>query len=474
MRSTRPGTRSDGRPTDALSASGQRGFALIGTILLLFLLAGLVASLSLSGQTAVRISQNYEAETKARAAAEAGLNHALAVVIDDLTQWSTHGFASASLAITARLKGPDGLTGTTTTNADNGSLENLGAIVAQRIPRPPARRVLSADQWYEARVFDEDDPARGVTLSAADIARIGEDNIALGDHNERLVVRAIGYGPKDTQVTLEAIVGFGASEPAIVVNGDLSISGSVHVGGSGGSVQGNGNVDVSGSPDITGNVSATGTYHQSGSPTVGGTSGGGYPPVAVANIRALDHRADADYILTSTGRITNQAGTVLCNATTKTGCPTWGWSYSHNAWDASGNTLTNGIYYVQGDVTINGNLGGGTPVLLTILSEGSIDVSGTLRAQAKLAGIFLLADGDIQMLGTLTQSGAEARVLVREQVDIGGHVSLLGQVIVQNVSSVASLVQGSTQSFSGSASVTYSGGLGGGAGGPTVMGWRQM
>ncbi|MCX6537351.1 MAG: hypothetical protein NT151_00245 [Acidobacteria bacterium] len=473
MMATTPPTLPADRSIQAGVCSSERGFALIGVLLLLILLTGMVATLTVSGQTEIKISQNYEAQAKARAAAEAGINHATSVVIDKLATWQADGYASESAAISALLKGPDGLTGTTALDADNGSIENLGADATQRIPRSPARRTLATDESYEARVFDEDDAARGVTLSAADVIRINEvteANQAYIDHNKRLIVRATGYGPNNAQVTLEVVVGYGPEDPAILVNGNLDIGGNVNIFGTAGGVHANGNFEISGSSNIAGDATASGEYDPSGNPTVGGMTGGGYPSLPVPDIHASDHRAEADYILTSAGTMTNPGGTVLCTASGG-GCSARGWTFGSATWSVSSNALQAGTYYVQGDVNISGSPG---PVNVSIISEGSIDISGNLRATADDPGLFLLADGDISISGNLTQTGAQARVLVREQIEITGNPTMLGQIIVQNSPSVANLVHSNTvSSFFGSFSLTYDGGLGG-SGAPAVVGWRQM
>jgi len=449
----------------------EHGFALIGVLLMLFLLAGLVASLTVSGQTETKISLNYEAEAKARAAAEAGINHATSLVIDKLATWQADGYASPSAAINALLKGPDGLTGTAARDADNGSLENLGADATQRIPRPGTRRQLTPDEQYEARVFDDDDPARGVTLSAADVSRISEDNQIFNDQNKQIVIRAIGYGPNNAVVTLETTVGFGVGDAAIIVNGDIDIQGNVQIQGAAGSVHANGDLDITGSPNIQGDATATGSYSTSGHPSVGGQTGGGFAAIAPPNVQASDHRAEADWVLTSAGTMTNSAGTLICNSASG-GCAARGWTYSGGTWSVTGNGIQNGTYYVQGDVSITGNPG---PATVSIISEGSIDIAGSPRFQASDPGLFLLANGDIEITGNLTQTGAEAQILVREQISVGGNPTLLGQIVVQNVPSVANLVHANrVDTFYGSLSLTYSGGLGGGSGAPAVTGWRQQ
>jgi hypothetical protein len=470
---------------------------------MLFLLTGLVASLTVSGNTELKISRNYEAQAKARAAAEAGINHAVSVVIDKLRTYQTDGYSTSSAAMTALLKGPDGLTGTTSRDADNGSLEGLGSIAAQRIPRPPTRRTLSTDQSYEARVFDDDDAARGVTLAAADVTRIGENSQAYADGNTKIVVRAVGYGPNNAQVTIEAVIGVGSGDPAILVNGDLDIAGNAQILGTSGSVHANGDLDVSGSPDISGDATATGSYHEHGHPSIGGVSGGNRSNIAVTDIFAADFFDQANYVLTSAGTMTNPAGTVLCTATGHSnGCSATGWSFSDSTWRVSGNSMQGGTYYSEEDVVITGSPG---PVSLTVITEGSLTISGNLRFSANTTGLSFVAEQDMVLSGHLTQTGSDGQILVREQLDVTGNPTLFGQIIVQNEFGVDSngyshhdsehdgesggrhghghssgrgeghsSHNSSGSSFSGSFSITYNGGLGGASSGPSVLSWRQM
>jgi Tfp pilus assembly protein PilX len=448
-----------------------RGFALVGVMMVLFLLTGLIAALVLSGQTEVRIARNYEARAKAQSAAEAGLNHALAIVMDRLTQYQSYGYASPAAAAQALLKGPDNAIGTTALDADNGSLENLGTIVAQRIPRPPARRALAFDTSYEARVFDEDNPARGVTLSSADLTRIKEDGNANTDANRIILVRAVGYGPNSAQTTLEAAIVLGSPGAAIVVNGNLTISGNMTIAGSAASVQANGNLTVSGSPTIGGDLVATGTYTQTGSPTVGGAKGGGYPAATVPNVQASDYLARADYLLKTDGKMYTAAGALVCNGS-GTGCNAKGWSFASSRWTLNKTTFQNGTYYAYTNVTTAANVGSAaSPIQFTLICAGSITLGSNVYATAASPGLFLVAQGDLSVTGGWTQSGAEAQILVREQLSLASNAKLLGRMIVQNVTSVSTLV--TTNVISGnSAGMTYNGSLGGASGAPTVLGWQ--
>ena len=74
---------------------------------------------------------------------------------------------------------------------------------------------------------------------------------------------------------------------------------------------------IDGSADISGTASATGTYTGSEPGT------GGAPPVDLPEVDPSDYRHYADFILTSDGRMTNQAGATLCTGRNKTPCNNW-------------------------------------------------------------------------------------------------------------------------------------------------------
>ena len=202
-----------------------QGAALVTVLMMLMILSALGTAMTTSGQTEMMVARNAVSAAQSHAAAESGLNHAVELTIPNLQQFTANGFANVSAAITALLVGPDGLSGTAATDADNGSFEVLG------IPRPPAVLALGAANGvtYEARIFDDDDPARGTALTAADVARIGEDNDPTTDANSTVVIQAIGYALDSTMVTLEATMANAAVNlPAIAVGGELTISGSSH------------------------------------------------------------------------------------------------------------------------------------------------------------------------------------------------------------------------------------------------------
>jgi len=433
--------------------------ALIGVLLILILVSALCAGLAVSGQTETLAASNQQTAAQARAAAEAGLNHAVTVTLATLT--TNAAVSTPSAAINLMLLGPDGIAGT----ADDGSLEVLG------IPRPPATTQLLAGVTYEARVFDDDDPARGLTLAAADVARIEEDTLPLNDTNEKAIVRAIGYGLNNTRVTLEALVGV-TTLPAIVTNGNLTISGSVEIAGTNGGVHSNGDLTVSNAAaDIAQNATSSGTTTIHPNADVGGIDDSAQPMMTVPPIHAIDYKPLADYVLTSAGTMLNwPSGTVVACVT----CRGWahhpvnGWSNNENA----GTTATmGGTYYVEGTARLSGNLGtNASPVSISIIATGSIIISGSPDLRPSAPELLFVTDGDLALTGNLETPTVEGQILVREQVSIAGNPDIAGQLLVENAASLFSEVLANT--ITGNLTLTYNGIAGSGT--FAVGGWREM
>jgi cytoskeletal protein CcmA (bactofilin family) len=447
---------------------GERGSALVGVLLLLLMMSALAAALGVSGHTETLVARNHQSAAQAEAAAEAGLNRAVQVTIAYLREWEANGFADVAAALNGLLLGPDGASGTTATDADNGSLADLGIPLGTRVAVPG-----STTAQYEARVMDEDDPARGVVPS---VALISENGNALLDANNRLLIRAIGYAQDNTTVVLEATLS-PIELPAIVVDGDLTISGNPTIQGTEGSVHANGDLTISGSPSVQENATASGTYTSTGNPTVGGTSGGGGAELALPVVRAIDHRSKADYILTSGGLLTTPNGTVLCNASVvNDACKNvYAWEYQGaNGWRINGNSNSagEGTWYVEGKATISGNPGSGAdPLAITIIAEGSIQISGNPDLTPSYPELTFVTDGDLKISGVLeVPLTAEGKMLVHEQLHISGNPALSGQILVENAPSVDNLVTGN--SISGNPTITYNGTLGMDM--FTVTGWREV
>lgn len=404
----------------------EKGMALITVLLLLAVVSALTTALAMSGQTEVAMASNEVYYAGARAAAEAGLNRA-AEHLNDVNTLNL-------------LAGADGDPNAT---ADNGRVPTIGN----------GPFALANQYSYTLQILDDDDPSLYTTpLTAAQLGQMGEQspanpNVSL---NDRLILRAVGLGPRNTRVTVQRVLQSVAtpnitttttttiSDPAILVNGDLSIQGNMRVDGTHGNVHSNGNITGGGnSYDVSGNLTATGQF--SGDIHADGLVADDMPAINVPNIKAADYRNLADYILREVGGV----GVIIDAATNLpcvTGCPT-GWTYSGGTWNASGKMPTSAVYYVEGNASLSGT-GSSAMTQISIIAEGNLSLSGNgkFKPHPDAAGIQFVTNGDFSLGGTVDANDTidmDGQIMVREQIDIYGTSKFQGRVMVENRDSTA-------------------------------------
>jgi hypothetical protein len=462
----------------------ERGVALLGALLLALILSALCSAMTVSSQTDVMMVRNHQRAAEARAAAEAGLSQALQLVLRRLNLWQANGFPNAGAAVTDLLRGPDGLFHPLPShpwNADNGSLEALENGGEVELPRFPAVVLIPTmlGSSYQARLLDDDDPV--LNLSVADIVRISENTLAQTDANRRSVIQATGFAMDNTVVRLEATMGI-LQMPAVVSDQSITVFGNATVNGSGGGVHGNVDLTLQGSPSISQDATSTGNFTATGSPAVGGVAGGGRPAIPIPAVNATDYRGIADFVLgvgpLTGGRVyagflpTGALGPPLC--VLPPACEAmFGWRYepASNGWNVTGNTLLNGTYYVMGNATVSGNPGNaGPPKQVSIIAEGNINITGTPRFIPETPGIMFVTSQDLSISGNMEMMNTEARILVREQMELRGNPILRAQIMVDNAASVSNLV--ANTSIGGNVTITYNGSFGDLGFG--VTSWREI
>jgi hypothetical protein len=468
------------RPT----LGSERGVALLAALLLSLILSALASAMAVSSQTDVLLVRNHQRAAEARAAADAGLSQATQLVLRRLNLWQANGFPNASAAISALLQGPDGAFHPLAShpwNDDNGSLEDLEIAGETELPRFPALVIIPAmvGSSYQARILDDDDPT--LSLSAADIVRIGENTLGQTDLNRRTVIQATGFAMDNTVVRLEATLGIIAL-PAVVSDQSITVFGNASVNGSAGGVHSNSDLELQGSPSIAQDATATGTVTVTGSPDVDGVAAGSRAPIPIPAVNAIDYRGIADFVLgvgpVTGGRVygpflpDGSLGPMLCPAPVI--CEAvFGWTYepANNGWRVNGNALLNGTYYVQGNAVISGNPGNiGPPKHISIIAEGSIDITGTPQFIPETAGIMFVTSQDLRITGNMEMTGnVEARILVREQMELRGNPILNAQIMVDNAANVSTLV--TNTSIGGNVTINYNGSLG--EIGFGVTSWRE-
>jgi hypothetical protein len=449
-------------------STSERGIALIVVLLLMAVLSGLATGFAMTGQTEVAMSTNEVYFAGARAAAEAGLNRSLVKIFADTT---TDWIAGADGAV-------DATNASAAVNADNGSLFfKLGA---------GPYYVDAAHRYsFEVQILDDDNPLLyESTLSAAQLASMQEPgNSPYINQNQRVVLRAIGYGPNGTTVKIARIIETWATphtsttnvpsiaNPAILVNGNFEMNGNVTVTGTSGHVHANGNLSkTGGSGTITGNATASGSYI--GPVVATGATSGGRPTINVPQVHASDYESLATYKLAVVGGV----GVVQTKATPSSAwatcitsaCKGTGWSYSGGIW-SSGSTPTEATYYVEGDVSI-GNTSGSTNRAVSVIATGSINVQGgsselrpAVGRDGTAHGIQFVSDGDVEIVNGSDlddPTNVEGKIFVRGQFEAGGNMEFQGRVMVQDVANAGNLVANGANRIHGSVRFTYNGTLG--------------
>lgn len=458
-----------------VQSKSERGIALIVVLLLMAVLSGLATGFAMNGQVESQMGQNEVYFAGARAAAEAGLNRAIVEILAD----TTHNL----------LCGADGACADSPTDAVNADNGNIAFLIGSAGPYA----LDAAGQYtYTIEVLDDDNnalyetaltgPGAGTQLDA-----MGENGIVNNNANDRLILRATGYGPNGTTVKIARVLETvdtvhtttttttTLSNPAFLVNGDLTATGNIHIRGTSGSVHANGNLTLSGNAaDVSKDATSTGTFSANQNWHAGGSQGGGRPTINVPDIHASDYIGLADYKLVTvtvngvqTGKVQTLQNGVWTNCSTAA-CTSTGFTWSGGNWSITGNSAGTGTYYVEGNVTISGNPNGGgngnnaTNLALSVIATGSINITGTPKfTPENSAKIQFVTDKDLTIGGNTDldddRTTVEGQIMVREQVSITGNPEFQGRVIVQNVTSTGGLT---TNSISGNPTITYNGTLG--------------
>ncbi|HYB95468.1 MAG TPA: PilX N-terminal domain-containing pilus assembly protein [Vicinamibacterales bacterium] len=433
----------------------ERGIALVVVLLLMAVLSGLATGFAMNGHVEATMSRNEVYYAGARAAAEAGLNRAIEAIVAnttvDLLQGVDGAADDANLAAVA--------------NADNGDVTFLLTGAA------PYTLDAAGEYSYELEIFDDDDPVlytSGV-MDADQLARMNENGLPYTDQNDRLILRATGYGPSNTLVRLARVIESQQDistspatslNPAILVNGSLNISGNITLAGSAGSVHTNGDLTIGGNAaEISGDATASGTFTvTSNNFEAGGAQGGGYAAVNFPDIHASDYVAHADFFLNANGTKTKADGTACVSE-----CSAWSWNAASSTWQITGNSANTGTFYVRAKVSISGSPKGpsNSAIAMSVIAEGSIEITGSPKLTPENTAKYqFITDGDLKIGGAADlddPTQVEGQILVREQLHVSGNPEFQGRILVQDVTSVSTTVV--TNAIPGNPTFTYNGSL---------------
>ena len=377
------------------------------------LLAVVALTLAMSGTWVVvvgerRVTTAREEAARAILLAEAAATHAEAVV----------GGPLSAVSIDDLLRGADLIVST----SDDGILVGHGLAATDAIA--DTGRVLVGGRYFVTLV---DDPADG-------------DGDPLTDSNGRVVARCIGTSDGGGSATLDVVIGSSAS-PAILVNGDLSISGTTRTDGACGGVHANEDLSVGGTLEVQATASASGSV--SGSSNVTDLSGttvgapGSQPTIEVPDYSYASLCAAADFILRSDGFLEEVATGSLFDARS---VPQNGWKHSSSSpviWDLSGNWVFPGTYCVEGSAKMSGNPGeaSATPVSLSVIATGSIEVSGNPQLEPSHPdGYLLVAMGDLSISGNPSGFPRNYQGILygKSQCKVSGNPSIEGQLLCRD------------------------------------------
>ena len=429
------------------SFQNESGVALVVALLLMAVMIALVPAAMQMTTGETDRTQNFKENREAFFIAEAGLEHAKA-----LTEASS---------LRAALAGPDDLvtaiSGITADDDDNGTFG-----IGTQVTRPDGNlydEVALNGNTYYIRAYDNDDGNADFDI----------DNI--------IILHSVGIVDGiTTTVEAEVYNPPGIPVSAVTTNGNLTISGNPGITGNCGSAHANGDLDISGNPTIDENATASGSYLASGSPSVGGTSGGSLPNINIPLLDPTQFEPYADYTLAADGNVYDASGTFV-------GSSPWnGWDYSSPKWTLSGNSAIDAFYYIEGDTVISGTPGSpGTPWEVTIVATGFIEISGNPRFINKknpsdpvdIQNIFMLAGTDVKYNGNANQT-IDGIIYATEQISLSGNPNINGAVMAYDSFSVEGLV--SQNGISGDPNITYGCGLTVPSGSVTieVISWNEL
>jgi len=248
---------------------------------------------------------------------------------------------------------------------------------------------------------------------------------------------------------------------AILIGGDLQISGNPPIAGTCGNVHANADLSIPGSPTIAGDATASGTYSASGNPIIGGESGGGKPLILLPTIDPFDFLAAAKaslpanevFQMMSDGQVLDGKDVLI--TTLGAGEEFRGWVYNrqNKPWDYGADIAFDGTYYLEGDAVVSGNPGTTTTQWTsTIITTESIEISGEIIIGNHLTDVLLVAGLDIKIGGNPLQRFSGI-ITAHEQIDVSGNPAINGYFYGEDAASSGHLV--TENKISGNLDITY-------------------
>ncbi len=375
------------------------------------LVSGIWVIVDLSSKTAV----NRESSVRALQIAEAGAAHAQALL---------RGALEAT-DLDQLLIGSDDIPDTD----DDGGLYGYGLPAADEIPL--AGRAITGGTYFVRLV---DDPA-------------DDDTDPFNDTNFRVLAQCTGWTDDSAMARVDVVLGV-TPLPGMVTGGSLTIAGNPEIIGDCGAAHANQIVVVSGNPIIENGVTASDTVTGSGSITDPNNQPvvplSHQPPIEIPDVDIAEFCSGANYVLQDNGMILDVGTNTLHDGITG-----WGGfkrsSSSPVIWVDDGNTMNEGKYCAQGNVKISGGLGSpGNPVALSLISEGSVEISGNpYLTPYDPDGSLIVAAGDVSISGN-PSGGADSYaglIYAGAQCKVSGNPQLTGNLVCNDAPNPAGSVE---------------------------------
>lgn len=457
--------------------SKEEGAALVTAIFTILIATVIGIAVYYSAIISFTVSVNERNNTEAFYLADAGVNHAVALIKkvpkDQYSAVLTAGANSTPDSGDELSVSP--ISGLWTTaesipagNATGGGVTNFGAGGQGRY-------------WVAVK----NDTAAGETPTT--------------DANGILIITSTGIGRDGATATVEVILQNSvASLPAILINGNAIISGSVKVEGANGILHANGNITINGAPCADAYFSASGSI-TNGNKLKGGNctgTGNNRPNQPVIPLPVLDvrqtFRGKTDYLLDKIGKVYDSLGNLVVDTNTTgkkwvKGNMVWTWDPNSLLWIQSGNIIVNGSYYSEGNIAISGNFGTKQfPASASFIAEGFLYNQGKQYLIPYYQNYSLIAGTDMKLSGKfsleeIADLEVEGFTYAHHQIDFSGTPTLRGSVIAANQADTNSpgcgcnLVQldsSGAMNIRGNPTLISEGN--GSGGGITVRSWREV
>jgi Tfp pilus assembly protein PilX len=411
--------------------SQQEGVALVTAIFALLIATVIGIAVYYTAIISFTIAVNERNNTEAFYIADAGVNHAVALIGKaQKTQYSAILKAGDATPNTGDELSVAPLSGLWTSaqsipagNVNSGGVVNFGAGGGGRY-------------WVAVK----NDSAVGETATI--------------DLNGILIVTATGVGRDGATATVEVTIkDNSANYPGVLINGKAKISGSVKISGSNGSLHANDTLIINGNPCADQYFSSSADIQNSNNLKGMGCVGIGFnrtnqpviePPIF--DIRN-DFYGKTDYILggagLQAGKVFNGSGQLIHdtkntgNKWTKNGS-TWEWFSSLRLWVQSGSTIVNGSYYSEGNMAITANFGtSAIPARVSFIAEGFIYNQGKQYLAPAYRNFSFVAGTDLKLTGKLTQAEVDDLEVdgfnyALHQIDFAGTPVIRGSVVAAN------------------------------------------